>query len=59
VNHWRLILLTLFSLSLPLAAQAARTPAKPGHHTAHTVHALKTHKTSHRTAQLHHSRSAG
>lgn len=55
---WRLVLLTLFCLSLPLAAQAARTPAKTYHLAHHTVHAAKSHKTTHRTAQVLHLPSA-
>jgi hypothetical protein len=47
VGKWRLVLLTLLGLSLPLAAQAARTPSKPHHVTHHVSHAAKAHKSNH------------
>jgi hypothetical protein len=56
---WRLVLITFVGLSMPVMAQAARTPGKLSHHVHHVVHASKSHKTAPRTAQLHHLNAAG
>jgi hypothetical protein len=55
---WRLVVLTVLGLSLPMMAQAARLPGKVNHG-HHAVHAAKSHKSTHRTAQIHHALNAG